>query len=246
MSDEGIQILPFYLVADASYSMSQDGKIDTLNQLLPQLRDELVRNPVVGDMVRFGLLDFSDEATVVMPLTDIRSVEVLPTITPRGGTSFVVAFKALKAQIDSDYRQLKADGYSIKRTTAVFLSDGTPTDDDASWRAAFAELTDYDAETHAGNRLFPNLIPVGIGDCDRTILSDVRYRKDGDAAMPALYMTDGGNPAKAIAELIPLLIRSIVNSSLAQADGGGDDQGAAAKAMASTLANADGFDVELD
>jgi uncharacterized protein YegL len=245
MSDEGIQILPFYLVADASYSMSQGGKIDTLNQLLPQLRDELVRNPVVGDMVRFGLLDFSDEATVVMPLTDIRSVEVLPTITPRGGTSFVVAFKALQAQIESDYQQLKADGYSIKRTTAVFLSDGTPTDDDASWRAAFNELTSYDAESHTGNRLFPNLIPVGIGDCDRTILSDIRYRKDGDAAMPALYMTDGGNPAKAIAELIPLLIRSIVNSSLAQADGG-DDQGAAAKAMASTLANADGFDVELD
>ena len=63
--------------------------------------------------------------------------------------------------------------------------------------------------------------------------------------MPALFMQDGGNPAKAIAEMIPLLIRSIVNSSLAAADGG-DDSGAAAKAMASTLANADGFDVELD
>ena len=60
MSNDDIQILPFYLVADASYSMSQDGKIDTLNGLLPQLRDELVRNPVVGDMVRFGLIDFSD------------------------------------------------------------------------------------------------------------------------------------------------------------------------------------------
>jgi len=58
-------------------------------------------------------------------------------------------------------------------------------------------------------------------------------------------MQDGGNPAKAIAEMIPLLIRSIVNSSLAAADGG-DDSGAAAQAMASTLANADGFDVELD
>jgi len=45
--------------------------------------------------------------------------------------------------------------------------------------------------------------------------------------------------------MIPLLIRSIVNSSLAAADGA-DDSGAAAKAMASTLASADGFDVELD
>lgn len=245
MSDEGIQILPFYLVADASYSMSQDNKIDTLNQLLPQLRDELMRNPVVGDMVRFGLLDFSDDATVVLPLTDIRAVEVLPTLTPRGGTSFVAAFDLLRQQIESDYAQLKADGFTIKRTTVVFLSDGAPTDDDAVWRQAFTELTQYDPETHAGNRLFPNLIPIGIGDCDREKLSELRHRKEGNAAMPAMFMADGGNPAKAIAELIPLLIRSIVNSSLAQAEAG-DDQGAAAKAMASTLANAEGFDVELD
>lgn len=245
MSDEGIQILPFYLVADASYSMSQDGKIDTLNQLLPQLRDELVRNPVVGDMVRFGLLDFSDEATVVLPLTDIRAVEVLPTLSPRGGTSFVAAFELLRQQIESDYAQLKADGFTIKRTTAVFLSDGAPTDDDASWRTSFEKLTAYDPESHEGNRLFPNVIPIGIGDCDREILGELRHRKEGSAAMPAMYMADGGNPAKAIAELIPLLIRSIVNSSLAQAEGG-DEHGAAAEAMASTLANAEGFDVELD
>lgn len=245
MSDEGIQILPFYLVADASLSMQADGKMDTLNDLLPQLRDELVRNPVVGDMVRFGLLDFSDDATVVLPLTDIRQVEVLPLLSPRGGTSFVAAFTALKAQIEADYAQLKADGFSIKRTTAVFLSDGAPTDDPADWQAAFAALTEWDPETQQGFRLFPNLIPVGIGDCDRETLKAVRHRKDGDAAMPALFMADGGNPAKAVAELIPLLIRSIVNSSLAQA-GATADQGAAAKAMADTLANAEGFDVELD
>lgn len=196
-------------------------------------------------MVRFGLLDFSDDATVVLPLTDIRSVEVLPTLSPRGGTSFVAAFTLLRQQIESDYAQLRADGFTIKRTTAVFLSDGAPTDDDASWRQAYGDLTGYSSESHTGNRLFPNLIPIGVGDCDRGILSELRFRKEGDAAMPAMFMSDGGNPAKAIAELIPLLIRSIVNSSLAQVEGG-DDQGAAAKAMASTLANAEGFDVELD
>ena len=245
MSNDDIQILPFYLVADASYSMSQDGKLDTLNGLLPQLRDELVRNPVVGDMVRFGLLDFADDATVVLPLTDIRSIEVLPTLEPRGSTSFAAAFGLLRQQIEADYAQLNADGFTIKRTTAVFLSDGAPTDDEVVWRQAYDELTVFDAETHTGFRLFPNLIPIGIGDAEREVLSSLRHRKEGNAAMPALFMQDGGNPAKAIAEMIPLLIRSIVNSSLAAADGG-DDSGAAAKAMASTLANADGFDVELD
>jgi len=245
MSEDGIQILPFYLVADASYSMSQDGKIDTLNSLLPQLRDELVRNPVVGDMVRFGLIDFSDDATVVLPLTDIRSIEVLPLLETRGGTSFGAAFTMLKQQIEADYAQLNADGFTIKRTTVVFLSDGAPTDDEAEWRPAYEALTAFDSDTKTGFRLFPNLIPIGIGDAQRDVLSVLRHRKEGNAAMPALFMQDGGNPAKAIAEMIPLLIRSIVNSSLAAADGG-DDAGAAAKAMATTLAGADGFDVELD
>ena len=245
MSNDDIQILPFYLVADASYSMSMDGKIDTLNQLLPQLRDELVRNPVVGDMVRFGLIDFSDEATVVLPLTDVRAVEVLPVLETRGGTSYAAAFNLLKQQIESDYAQLNADGFTIKRTTAVFLSDGAPTDDEPTWRGAFDSLTRFDTETHEGFRLFPNLIPIGIGDAERDVLGELRYRKEGNAAMPALFMSDGGNPAKAIAEMIPLLIRSIVNSSLAAADGSGD-QGTAAQAMAQTLATADGFDVELD
>jgi len=245
MSDDGIQILPFYLIADASYSMAQDGKIDTLNGLLPQLRDELVRNPVVGDMVRFGLIDFSDDANVVLPLTDVRQVEVLPLLEPRGGTSFATAFTQLRQQIEDDYAQLNADGFTIKRTTAVFLSDGAPTDDEPTWRAAFDALTQYDAAAGTGFRLFPNLIPIGIGDAQRDVLSELRYRKEGTGAMPALFMRDGGNPAKAIAEMIPLLIRSIVNSSLAAADGSGE-HGTAAQAMASTLATADGFDVELD
>jgi len=245
MSNDDIQILPFYLIADASYSMAQDGKIDTLNGLLPQLRDELVRNPVVGDMVRFGLIDFSDDASVVLPLTDVRQVEVLPVLETRGGTSFAAALTLLKQQIEQDYAQLNADGFSIKRTTAVFLSDGEPTDDETTWRAAFDALTLYDAEAGTGFRLFPNLIPIGIGDARREVLSELRHRKEGTGAMPALFMQDGGNPAKAIAEMIPLLIRSIVNSSLAAADGSGE-QGTAAQAMASTLANADGFDVELD
>jgi len=180
-----------------------------------------------------------------LPLTDIRSVEVLPLLEPRGGTSFAAAFALLRHQIEADYAQLNADGFTIKRTTVVFLSDGAPTDDEATWRKAYDDLTVFDAESHSGFRLFPNLIPIGIGDSQREVLSSLRHRKEGNAAMPALFMQDGGNPAKAIAEMIPLLIRSIVNSSLAAADGG-DDSGAAAKAMASTLANADGFDVELD
>jgi hypothetical protein len=181
----------------------------------------------------------------VLPLTDIRSIEVLPVLETRGGTSYAAAFTLLRQQIESDYAQLNADGFTIKRTTVVFLSDGAPTDAEPTWRSAYEALTVYDPETQQGFRLFPNLIAIGIGDAQRDVLAQIRHRKEGNAAMPALFMQDGGNPAKAIAEMIPLLIRSIVNSSLAAADGT-DDSGAAAKAMASTLANAEGFDVELD
>jgi hypothetical protein len=127
----------------------------------------------------------------------------------------------------------------------VFLSDGSPTDDPATWQAAYHDLTGWSPETQQGFRLFPNLIPVGIGEAQREVLGELRHRKTGDGAMPALFAMDGVDPAKAIAELIPLLIRSIVNSSLAQVGSAGE-QGAAAHAMATTLAGADGFDVELD
>jgi hypothetical protein len=52
MSNDDIQILPFYLVADVSYSMNEDAKIDTLNTLLPQLRDELVRAEMIPLLIR--------------------------------------------------------------------------------------------------------------------------------------------------------------------------------------------------
>ena len=242
MSTEDIKILPFYLVADVSASMSGE-KIDTLNTLLPQLRDELVGNPVVGDMVRFSLIDFADEATVVLPLSDIRQVEALPTLTTRGATSFAAAFHALRQEIEQGYDIIKADGFKVTRAAVVFLSDGEPTDDESAWRSAYAELTDYDAETQTGFRLFPNLIPVGIGEAQRQTLLDIRHRKEGAAQMPALFAQDGTNPAAAIAELIPRLIQSVVNSSLALATPG-DDKGAAAQAMAQTLAGAEGFDVD--
>src|SRR5262245_66224432 len=66
MSEQGI-LLPFYLVVDVSYSMLGP-KLDAANRVVPEVADALAKNPILEDKIRFGLIDFSDDARVVLPL----------------------------------------------------------------------------------------------------------------------------------------------------------------------------------
>jgi len=85
----------------------------------------------------------------------------------------VVAFKALKAQIDADYLQLKADGFQHQADhRPCSCPTARPPTTTPPGRAAFTELTAF-GPGHVDRQpsLPENLIPVGIGDCDRAVLS---------------------------------------------------------------------------
>src|SRR4051812_32382774 len=107
-------VLPFYVVADVSYSMTQapsggDGAtspLDAVNQIVISLKDALDENPILSDKIRFSLVDFSDDARTQIPLCDLSKVDVpsIPKLEGRGGTSYAAAFAAVKQQIDSDVR----------------------------------------------------------------------------------------------------------------------------------------------
>ncbi|MEQ1841327.1 MAG: VWA domain-containing protein, partial [Verrucomicrobiales bacterium] len=197
MDNEGIQIIPFYFLADVSGSMS-GAPLDALNNLLPMVKESMQANPVVADMIRFGLISFSTDAKVELPLSDLATFPTasLPKLVARSDTNFGEALRKLKAEIKNDFRQLKGDGYKVKRPVALFLSDGAPSDSKARWQAAFADLTSPDFPQ------FPNLVPIGIGKCDREIMRELRHRKDGPAPAPALFLDDGTNVGAMINELI--------------------------------------------
>jgi uncharacterized protein YegL len=210
-------VLPFYVLADVSYSMTQriDGvsPLDQLNKLVLELKDALDENPILGDKVRFALVDFSDDAQTQIPLCDLMKVDThaIPVLQARGGTSFAAAFTTLRQQIDADVLQLKADGHKLHRPVVFFLTDGEPTDPDGDWQRAFADLTDPDF------RARPNVVPFGVGDARKALLDQLAYPP---AKMRSYVAKDGANPADAIRSMAELLISSVIASANAIAADG--------------------------
>lgn len=212
MSDQGI-LLPFYLVIDVSFSMAGK-KMDSANQILPSVADALARNPILNDKVRFALLDFSDDARVVLPLCDISEQTTLPGLSIRGGTCYGAAFRALRTQVQTDVTQLRADGYKVYRPAVFFLSDGEPGDD---WRADFAALTEYDPATGNGFKWYPVVVPFGVEDADRDTMRELVY----PLSKSKLYMmSDGADAPAAIRAMAEVLISSVLASGHSVANGG--------------------------
>lgn len=220
------QLLPFYVLADVSYSMTQvqpslDGPpssaLDALNKIVLSVKDSLDMNPILGDKIRFSLIDFSDDAQTQIPLCDLMQVKVgdIPQLNARGGTSFAAAFRALRQQIDSDIRQLKADGHKVHRPAVFFLTDGEPTDPDGDWQSAFSDLTD------SAFKFRPNVIPFGVGEAKKAVLDQLAFPV---GKMQSFVLKEGANASAAIANMAEKLIGSIIdsaNSVTAEGESGG-------------------------
>jgi uncharacterized protein YegL len=206
-------LLPFYLVMDVSYSM-MGPKLDQANQILPEIADALAKNPILNDKVRFGLIDFSDDAQVILPLCDLSTQGSLPSLSIRGGTSFGAAFRLLRQQLEHDVNQLRADGYQVHRPAVFFLSDGEPGDD---WQSDFAALTNYDKEQRIGFAQYPVVVPLGVADADQTTMKLLIHPHKKSR----LYMmAQGGDAAAAIKAMAEILISSILASGQSALAGG--------------------------
>jgi uncharacterized protein YegL len=200
----GRQILPFYLVCDESGSM--DGEpIESINSALPDLHQEIGANPVVADKTQFCIIGFSDDAEVLLELSDLSTVTQLPVLAIRGGTAYGAAFRSLKQTIEADVARLKGEGHKVYRPVVFFLTDGHPTDD--GWESEYRALIDPGFSSH------PNIVAFGIGDADEDTISSI--------ATFRAFLADGSvSPAQALREFATALTRSIVKSgSSATAEG---------------------------
>src|SRR3954453_11419966 len=74
-ADDRTLVLAFYVLVDVSYSMEPSGALDQANNILPAVADAIDTSPTLGDLVRFGAMDFSDDARVVLRLCDLRDVK---------------------------------------------------------------------------------------------------------------------------------------------------------------------------
>ncbi|WP_424183593.1 vWA domain-containing protein [Actinokineospora sp. G85] len=219
-SEQG-KLLPFYVVIDVSYSMSVGNKLDTANKIMPQVLDAVAKAAILSDKVRFGVIDFSDEAQVRLPLCDILDDGVqLPALSVRGGTSFAAAFRLLRTEIESNVKQLKADGFQVHRPAVFFISDGVPTDQESVWQAAFNDLTAYDKAKGTGFSMYPNFVPFGVDDAAPKTLQKLIHPTTGSKPMRMFLQGEESDAAGAIAGMAEVLISSVLASGDSMAGGG--------------------------
>ncbi|MGY1829013.1 VWA domain-containing protein [Geodermatophilus sp. SYSU D01180] len=204
--DDRPVVLPFYLLCDVSYSMEPD--IAALNSALFRIRDALVMEPVLSDKVRFGVIDFSDDARVVVPLSDFAEVN-LPTVPlqVRGGTSYGEAFRVLKQTIDADIAGADSR-FRFFRPAVFFLTDGYPTDPGV-WEQAFTELTAFDPATGHGNQRYPLFVPFGFGQADPAVLSRLVHPQNRST----MFLAGAGvSPEAAIERMTRGMLTSMLQS----------------------------------
>ncbi|MCD0445245.1 VWA domain-containing protein [Glycomyces sp. A-F 0318] len=196
------QVLPFYVVCDESYSMAN--VIDDLNNGLRELHAAVGSDPVVADKTRFGVIGFSDDAEVLLELSDLSEVTQMAGLAVKGGTNFGAAFKLLRDTIDADVAQLKNDGCRVYRPAAFFLSDGQP---NYEWK------DDYDRLTDPAWKPRPNIVAFGFGSVDEATIASIGTFKS--------FIANGTlSPGKALHEFASALTKSIVQSGTNMTDDG--------------------------
>jgi uncharacterized protein YegL len=117
--------MPFYLLCDASLSMTHD--MAALNGGIRRLRAAIVAEPDLDDVAQVCVVTFSDTRSVVVPLGQASELQ-LPNLANEGGTDYGAARRELARATEADLTSLKGSGCNPFRPCAFFLSDGEPND----------------------------------------------------------------------------------------------------------------------
>ncbi len=195
-------IFPFYLVIDTSLSMTDC--LPAVNDELPRLKAEVEIDPIVGDIARFGIVTFSDEPTMVLPLSDLLRVDRMPVLAPERATNFTAVFDFLTGAIEHDMTWYRSKGSQVYRPAVFFITDGQPSDQ--GWRTAHQRLTDPNFAYH------PNIVSFGFGDIDEATLAHI-------ATFKAFAANRGESPTNVLQMVVKTLTRSIMASSRHAATG---------------------------
>jgi len=173
--NEGQVVMPFYIICDVSGSMY--GDMAALNSGLAQLRQEIMKDPVVDDLVMLSVIAFNHDARTVVPLTAPTEVS-LPQLTAGGGTGYGAAFREFHRAFEEDKKRLKGEGKRVFRPCIFFLSDGEPGDTD--YLRTFDQLFSYDRETKQGNAAYPYVTTFGFRDATQQTMEAIAYPRSGE------------------------------------------------------------------
>lgn len=199
-TSEAFTQFPVFLLVDVSASMA-GGPIEALNASLPDLKQEMLSNPTVGEIARVALVTFSDESREVLPLGDLAFAE-LPVIEVEGGTNFAAAFRGVRAAIEHGMRALPK-GTPVYRPVVFFMSDGQHQARE-NWSAALEELRDPNWKFR------PEIVAFGFGDANHEALRKIATRY--------AFASKEADPAMQVREILNALIGSIRTTSTSFTD----------------------------
>jgi uncharacterized protein YegL len=159
----GIRVLPIYIVCDESSSMA-GASIQAVNDGIVELFYEVSSDPFVDAKVRVGIVTFNDTARVLFPLTQLSDVTQIPVCVASGSSSFSVAFRLLKTQLETDVSSLRQQ-FSVHRPVVFFVTNGQPNNE--NWRDELDRLIDPEF-------LFrPNIVSIGVTGAEETVIAEV-------------------------------------------------------------------------
>lgn len=90
-SFKGQLVMPFYIICDASASMSAD--LPDLQASLKELVEYIGSDPLAEDTTMISIIAFGTEAKTLVPLSPAGDIVTVPTLSIMGGTSYSSAFK---------------------------------------------------------------------------------------------------------------------------------------------------------
>ena len=131
--------LPVFILADVSGSMSENGKIEMLNNALREMIASLAQIEDIRGVFQVGIVTFGETVKIHQPLTNVNNI-VLEEMEANGSTPMGEAFETV-AKLIEDKSVVSSRAYA---PTIVLVSDGQPTDIDIE-EAAYEDYIEWDS-----------------------------------------------------------------------------------------------------
>lgn len=194
------RVFPIYIICDESQSM-EGSKIDAFNKALPEMHKAIASDAIVNDILRLGMIAFSDSAEVLLPLSKMTDLVDLPGLVVKAGTNYGNAFTCLKQTIQEDVAALKAQN-EVYRPIVLFISGSAPTD--TEWRTAHAAVADKNWS------FSPHIIAIGFGAIQAETIRDIATKVDKSGTYFAYLVDENADLVGLCKEILLSLCRAII------------------------------------
>ena len=163
-------VTPVLILCDNSGSMSS--YVDTVNQCLINLIQELKENPVLSHKIDLRIVSFNTEYTEILPFTMVDRIDVskLRKVEQADWATFLgTALSKAVEELAEEKAVFKASNAEYTQPNLIVLSDGYPEQENATVTAKGIK----DVQTKIQNERW-NCIPIFIGhDYGSNVLEDI-------------------------------------------------------------------------